>query len=133
MNCPVIFDLDSEERLTKDMTHSAVNKSCDGARPEQIMNPIVGELHRLWYGWRILEEACNVVLQDSYTAQWRSSLPWVCVARMITYGTREGDKALGGITEAAQLNKGYRCVHGSSSLHHNRVCEIERDVGVGLD
>jgi hypothetical protein len=48
MNRPVIFDLDPEDRLTKNMMHMVVNKSCDRARPEQIMNPIVGGLHRLF-------------------------------------------------------------------------------------
>jgi len=71
MNRPFIFDLNPEDRLKKDMIHKAVNRDCDGARPEQIVDPIVGEAHRPWYGWRILEEACNIVLQDPYTAQWR--------------------------------------------------------------
>ena len=31
MSHPVIFDLDPEDRLTKDTTHGAVNKSFDGA------------------------------------------------------------------------------------------------------
>jgi len=90
MNRPVIFDLDPEDRLTKDMTHRAVNKSFDGAsssEPEYLLDES-GKLAEA-------NTAMAVLAEDFLSLRGTNDNP-----RRATYSP-----ALGGIIEAAQVNK----------------------------